>query len=176
MEYDPETVRPYLTPDQYYALPADLEPVRRVADAARDVRRDDGRHRRRATTCSASRAPVPKFAGLAWRSTAQDARTRASEPRGPEPADASAATDDDDGAVGRAAAARRRRPARAEGAAARAEVHAAAAALHRSDAGEGARGERHRPAEHLRVDHRRAPGPRLREQDRRHGSSRRRSA
>ena len=37
-----------------------------------------------------------------------------------------------------------------------AEVHAAAAALHRGDAREGAGGERHRPAEHLRLDHRRA--------------------
>ena len=56
--------------------------------------------------------------------------------------------------------------ARAEGAPAGAEVHPAAAALLRSDARQGARGERHRPAEHLRVDHRRAAGSRIRQQDR----------
>ena len=78
--------------------------------------------------------------------------------------------------VGRAAAARRRRSARAEGAAARAEVHAAAAALLGSDARQGARRKRHRPAEHLRVDHRRAAGPRVRQQDRRPVQADRRSA
>ena len=39
---------------------------------------------------------------------------------------------------------------------------AAAAALHRGDAGQGAGGERHRPAEHLRADHRDTPGAQLR--------------
>ena len=63
--------------------------------------------------------------------------------------------------------------ARAEGAAAGAEVHAAAAAVLRSDARQGARGERHRPAEHLRLDHRRAAGSRLRQQASKAGSSRR---
>ena len=55
----------------------------------------------------------------------------------------------------------------AQGAEAGAEVHSAAAALQRGDAREGARRERHRPAEHVRVDHQRDPGARLREQDRR---------
>ena len=42
------------------------------------------------------------------------------------------------------------------------------AALQRRVAREGARRERHRPAEHLRVDHQRAAGARLRDQERRH--------
>ena len=45
LQHDPEAVRQYLTPDQVLALSVDLEPVRRVADASRDVRRNDGRHR-----------------------------------------------------------------------------------------------------------------------------------
>ena len=45
-------------------------------------------------------------------------------------------------------------------------LHRAAAALHRGDAREGARGERHRPAVHLRADHVDDPGPRLREEGR----------
>ena len=58
------------------------------------------------------------------------------------------------------------RPPRAQGAPAGAEVHAAAAAVRRGDAGQGARGERHRPAEHLRVDHRDAADARVRGEDR----------
>ena len=46
------------------------------------------------------------------------------------------------------------------------EVHPAAAALHRVDAGQGARGERHRPAVDLRADHLDDLRPRLRQ----HGS------
>ena len=47
-----------------------------------------------------------------------------------------------------------------------AALHRAAAALHRGHAGEGAGGEGHRPAEHLRADHVDDPGPRLRREGR----------
>ena len=52
-------------------------------------------------------------------------------------------------------------------AAARAALHPAAAALHRGDAGQGARGAGDRPPEHLRADARDAPGARLRRARRR---------
>ena len=66
LQHDPETVRQYLTPGSVLALPVDLEPVRRLADAARDVRRDDGRHRGR-TVRVPRQGTVPKFAG--WMAT-----------------------------------------------------------------------------------------------------------
>ena len=146
------------------ALPADLEPLRRVADAAGDVRRDDRRRH-------GGRLPVPRQ-GHGAEVRRLDGHLRPDAGR-----DRAEGTSPAAGrrrrrrrrrrGVGRAAAARRRRSARAEGAAARAEVHAAAAAVLRGDARQGARGERHRPAEHLRVDHRRAAGSRVRQQDRR---------
>ena len=46
---------------------------------------------------------------------------------------------------------------------ARAALHAAAAAIQRGVVGEDARGARHRPALHLRLDHRHHPGPRVRD-------------
>ncbi|MCK7468030.1 MAG: DNA topoisomerase [Desulfosudis oleivorans] len=59
---------------------------------------------------------------------------------------------------------RGRRDAQAPGARVQAEVHRAAGPLHRGDAGQGARGPGHRPAEHLRADHRHHPDPDLRRQ------------
>ena len=53
LQYDPETVKAFLTAGSVLALPPDLEPLRRVADDARHVRRDD-RGRRR------ERFPVPR--------------------------------------------------------------------------------------------------------------------
>ena len=53
MQYDPDAVRAQLTPDQYLPLPADLEPVRRLADARGDVRRN---HRR----CRGGEVPLPR--------------------------------------------------------------------------------------------------------------------
>jgi len=43
MQWDPGTVRAHLTADQYYLYPPDLEPLRSLADASRDLRRHDGR-------------------------------------------------------------------------------------------------------------------------------------
>ena len=63
MQYHPETVRAHLTPDQYYLYKLDLEPLRRVADAAGDLRRDDGRHQRRGDYLFRVKGSVPKFAG-----------------------------------------------------------------------------------------------------------------
>ncbi len=42
LQHDPETVKAYLTQDQVLAVPAHLEPLRRFADAAGNLRRDDG--------------------------------------------------------------------------------------------------------------------------------------
>ena len=137
------------------ALPADLESLRRLADDAGDVRRDDRRRDGR-------RLHLPRQGhGAEVRRLDGDLRPDAAASR-PSPQTSRTKTRH----VRRAAAARGRRPARAEGPASRTEVHAAAAALHRSDARQGARGERHRPAEHLRLDHRRAAGSRLRQQAR----------
>ena len=48
MQYDPESIRAHAHARPVLSLQADLEPVRRVADAAGDVRRNDrGHHRRR---------------------------------------------------------------------------------------------------------------------------------
>src|SRR5918995_1059608 len=47
----------------------------------------------------------------------------------------------------------------------RRSLHQAAGALHRGDAGQGARGPRHRPPVDVRVDHPDHPGPRLRVQE-----------
>ena len=46
MLYDPDAVRAQLTPDQVLPLSPHLEPLRRLADAGRDIRRDDGRRDR----------------------------------------------------------------------------------------------------------------------------------
>ena len=161
LQHDPETVRPYLTPDQYslYRLiwnrfVASQMPPATFDETTVDVTAGDYVFRVKGT--------VPKFAG--WMATygLTPGETEQKEPAG-RPGKTRRRRRC---RVGRAAAARRRRSPRAEGAAAGAEVHAAAAALLRSDAREGARGKRHRPAEHLRVDHRRAAGSRIRQQDR----------
>ncbi len=161
MQYDPETVRAHLTPDQYYLYR--LIWNRFVASQMPPATFDET-----TVDIDAGDVPVPRQ-GLGAEVRRLDGGLRPGAGRGTH------------GRTGprrgerrrrrrreRAAAADRRRPARAEGAQARAEVHAAAAALHRSDARQGARRERHRPAEHLRLDHRRASRTRdYVEQDRR---------
>ena len=159
MLYHPDEVRAHLTADQVLPLSPDLESLRRLADAAGDVRRDDRRRR-------SVEVPVPRQGlgaevrrldgGLqpgAGRGSHRRSRARRGERRRRRWRE-------------RAAGAERRRPARAARAQARAEVHAAAAPIQRSHARQGARGKRHRPAEHLRVDHRRHPDARVRQQDR----------
>ena len=75
MQYDPETVRRVSDAGPVLPLPADLEPLRRVADAAGHVRRDDGRHRGRTTIMFRVKGTVPKFAG--WMATyGHDGRRR----------------------------------------------------------------------------------------------------
>ena len=141
-------------------VPFDLEPLRRLPDAARDVRRDDGRH-------SGGRLPVPRQ-GLGAQVRRLAGGLQPGDRRGPHRRTGPRrGVERGRGRQQRAARAQRRGHARFEGAEAGAEVHAAPAALQRGDARQGARRERHRPAEHVRVDHRRHPGARLREQDRR---------
>ena len=147
-------------------LSADLEPLRRLADAAGHLRRHDGRHqgrpfdRLRAGLHVPGEGLGPEVRRLARRlqpGNAGDAvrpRPRCGIVRGRR-------------GRRRAAGAPRGGYAQSQGAEARAEVHPAAAALQRGDPRQGARGERHRPAEHVRLDHQRHPGARLREQDRR---------
>ena len=162
MQYHPDAVRAQLTRRSVLPLQVDLEPVRRVADAAGDVRRNDGRHR-------GGRLSLPRQ-GLGAEVRRLDGGLQPGARRPSERTDGPGTrrarrrtTTTRPGAAG-AVARRRADAARAE---AGAEVHAAAAALQRGDAREGARGERHRPAEHLRLDHHGDPGARLREQDRR---------
>ena len=119
-------------------LQARLGPLRRQPDVGRGVRRDDGRRRR-------GRGALPRRrAGAAVRRLA---RRLSGDARG--------------GRRGRgrgrrfAAGARGGGDARPRRAAAAAELHPAAAALHRGDARPRARRERHRPALHLRRDPRR---------------------
>ena len=165
MEYDPEKVRPFLTPEQYslYRLiwnrfVASQMPPATFDETTVDIKAGDYLFRVKGT--------VPKFPG--WLAAYGQIRTETRSRRREKDKD-----DEDDAASGVL-------PPLAEGdrlelKALRpgAEVHAAAAAIHRSDAGEGAGRKRHRPPEHLRVDHRRAAGSRLRQQGRRDSSSRR---
>ena len=151
MQYHPDAVRGASHAGPVLPVPVDLEPVRGVADAAGDVRRDDRRHHGRATISFRAKGSVPKFAG--WMAVYnQEARgagdERANGAPGP---DARTAEDDEASSVLPPLA--KGDDARAARAEAGAEVHAAAAALQRGDARQGARRERHRPAEHLRVDH-----------------------
>ena len=115
-------------------LQVDLEPLRRVADAAGDVRRDDSRHQRRGVSLPGQRlrAQVRGLDGCLQ--PGRIAARRAANGR----AGARFRHGGGRRGDGRAARAQRRRSARAEGAQAGTEVHAAAAALQRSDAGEGA--------------------------------------
>ncbi len=80
------------------SLQVDLEPVRRVADAAGDVRRDDGRHQCAATTvyCSASKARC-RSSPAGWRSTTRKTRTKRTTD-GPGP-DAVTAEDEEEAGV-----------------------------------------------------------------------------
>ena len=173
MQYDPDAVRAHLTPDQYYLYR--LIWNRFVASQMPPATFDDT-----TVDITAGRLPVPREgvgaevprldgglqpgAALASRRDAQAVRARTRRPRRTTTASSVLPPLDEGDKL------------ELQGAEAGAEVHAAAAALQRSDAGEGARRERHRPAEHLRVDHQRHPGARVREQDRRHASSRRCSA
>ena len=76
MQYDPESVRALLTPDQVLPLSTDLESLRRVADAAGDLRRHHRRHQR-------GRLPVPRQGiGSQVRRLARGLRARHS--RGPD--------------------------------------------------------------------------------------------
>ena len=131
------------------ALHPDLAALRRLADDAGAVRR----HRR------AGRGGPLRLQGP--RRGRGRRRVPARLPRGGgSPVDKPPA-----GAGGRgahleaAAGAREGRGAAPRGAHGDPEVHPAAAALHRVDAGQGARGERHRPPLDVRTDHRHALRP-----------------
>ena len=78
-------------------LQVDLEPVRRLADAAGDVRRDDGGRRRRPTTSSASRARC-RSSRAGWRSTTSAPCDPAEEAMAPGP-DAKTAEDEEESSV-----------------------------------------------------------------------------
>ena len=117
-------------------LPADLEPLRRVADDAGAVRRDDGRHH-------GGRLPVPRQGLRAEVCRAGSRSTARPAPGGAERPSATEAAQDGRNrrrrrrgrrgrrGARRAAGAHRRADARRARAQARAEVHAAAAALQR---------------------------------------------
>ena len=151
-------------------LSADLEPVRRLADDAGGLRRHDGGYHRAAATtpsaprarCRSSRAGSPSTARRRRRSRRASARSVRRRPRRRTWARRQRRRRGER----RAAGAPRRADARVARDQAGAEVHAAAGAIQRSDARQGARRGRHRPAEHLRVDHLGAAGARLREQGR----------
>ena len=166
MKYTPESVRAQLTPDQFYLYR--LIWNRFVGSQMMPALFDDttrGHHR--------GRLPVPREGiGAEVRRLAGGLRAFDHGSRGER-----AHRDADAGAghrrLRRRAVERRAAPAcgradaRDAGNQARAEVHATAAAIQRRIARQGARRGRHRPAEHLRVDHLGAPGARVREQDRR---------
>ena len=101
LQYDPETVRPFLTQDQYSLYRLIWNRFVALADDAGHVRRDDRRRHRRPTTSSASRAPCRSSPG--WMAT------YGLTPGEAEPRIGRAQADDDDDGVRRAAAARRRR-------------------------------------------------------------------
>ena len=149
-------------------LSADLEPVRRVADDAGACSTTRRWTSPPATTCSAPRARC-RSSPAGWRSTARAPakRTRASAPSSPRAGRRGQAETDDEPASGVL-------PALSEGQTL--DVRAITPEqkftqppprFNEGVARQGARRERHRPAEHLRVDHQRAAGARLREQDRR---------
>ena len=64
LERDPESVKKYLSKDELRALQADLEPLRRLPDEARGLRRDRGRHRRPAALPPAREGLDPEVQGL----------------------------------------------------------------------------------------------------------------
>ena len=144
MECHPDAVREHLTPDRSYLYQliwnrfvASQMPPAVFDETTVDIDVAAGRRR----ICSGSRARC-RSSPAGSRST-----TRSSpKPDATAPVRTPCRADDEDGAQ-RPAAAGAKATARAEGAEARAEVHAAAAALQRGDARQGARGERHRPAD-----------------------------
>ena len=160
MQYDPDAVRAQLTPDQYYLYRLIWNRFVASQMPAGDFRRN---HRR----CRSGEVPLPRQ-GIGAEVRRLDGGLQPGARRGTH-----GRSGPRRGERGRrrwrerAAGAERRRPARAEGTQARAEVHPAAAPLQRSHARQGARRKRDRPAEHLRVDHRRHPDARVRQQDRR---------
>ena len=130
---------------------ADLEPLRRVPDEAGGLRPDHRRHRGGPLGLRAT-GQVLKFAGFTAVYTETARKTTGDE-------------------RGRRAIARCRRLTEGETLKlhkvdARAALHAAAAALHRSVAGQGAGREGHRPAVDLRDHLVDDPGPRLRREAR----------
>ena len=94
--------RPYLTPGSVLALPADLESLRRVADDAGDVRRNDGRRhgRRLPVPRQGHRAEVRRLDGDLRADAGRDRAEGSRRPAKP------ATADDDDARVRRPAAAR----------------------------------------------------------------------
>ena len=177
MRFHPESVRAHLTPDQFYLyrliwnrfVASQMTPAT-FDDTTVDITAADYLFR--------AKGSVPEVRRAGWRCTARARRSRRERADGKPGTDAV-------GARPKAMTIRRAGvlPALTEGQKldrpghqARSEVHAAAPAIQRRLARQGARRERHRPSEHVRVDHRRAPGARLREQDSRGASGRRSSA
>ena len=159
MQYDPETVRAHLTPDQFYLYrliwnrfvasqmpPATFDETTVDINAAQYVFRVKG--------------SVPKFAG--WMAV-YNQETVEAKTEGPGP-DAVTAEDEDGSGMlppmqeGDTLQLRELKP----------EQKFTQPPPRYSEAtlGQGARRERHRPSEHVCVDHQRDPGARLREQDR----------
>ena len=167
MAYHPDAVRAHLTPDQYYLyrliwnrfVASQMAPAV-FDDTTVDITAADYLFR--------AKGSVPKFAGwlAVYQGTGEADESEKTEQKAPAPG-SSASDSDEEADDRRAAAADRRRTSRRERHYARAEVHPAASTLQRRLAREGARRERHRSAEHLRVDHQRAAGARLRDQERR---------
>ena len=131
-------------------LPADLEPVPGLPDEPGRRRGDRVRDHGRPTTSSSVKGEVMKFAGY-W--ALYPNRENGDKETLP-PATAGEKL---------ALTARDR---------AQAELHPAAGPLHRRHAGQGARGQGHRPAVDLRADHRHDPEPDLRRSRTRASSSR----
>ena len=151
MQYDPESVRAQLTPDRYYLyrLIWNRFVASQMPPATFDETTVDIHGRRLPVPRQGIGAQVRRLAG--GLQTRRPSRSAPSGTGRPTPASSR----------GRGSASSVL-PALSEGdtlelqgAEAGAEVHAAPAALQRGDARQGARRERHRPAEHLRVDHQR---------------------
>ncbi len=138
----PSSLKGHLDADQYRDLRADLAALRGVPDEP-GARPDDDR-RDHGGTVLAPRVGEPDQVRRLR------ARLRHDAHRGDRPGGEQAARAGGEG------------PARPEADTARAALHRAAAPLHRGDAGEDARGEGDRQAEHLRDDRRHDPVPRLR--------------
>ena len=156
LDLPPETVASFLEADELQALSPDLGPLRRQPDAARGIRRDAGGHR-------------------AWTLPVARRRQGAAQPRLPGRLPGG----------GRQARGRRGRRDRAAAAARRGRRRPSWSSSRRSrsspsrrrssqrgDAGQGARGERHRPALDVRRDPLDPDRPRLRGEARRADSVR----